>query len=76
MDATAATKQERKMVPRRPRYLFKGSVSQQPRTAQARYGAPTISPVKLSTVLCDFVPPLSVATIPKRYRDGSEAGLY
>lgn len=50
-DATAATKQDRKIVPRRPRYLFSGSVSQQPKTAQAKYGAPTMSPVRLSTVL-------------------------
>lgn len=52
-DAIAATKHDKKIVPRRPEYLFKGSVSQQPRTAHAKYGAPTISPVKLSTVLCE-----------------------
>jgi hypothetical protein len=41
----AATKQERKITPRRPTREFKGSVSQQPRTAQARYGAELIKPV-------------------------------
>jgi hypothetical protein len=66
-DATAATKQETKIVPRRPRYLFRGSVSQQPRTAQAKYGAPTIRPVRLSTVLWLSVPPLATETIPKCY---------
>lgn len=33
------------MVPRRPNNLLMGSVSQQPRQAQARYGDPTTRPV-------------------------------
>ena len=40
-----ATKQERKMTPLRPMREFNGSVSQQPRTAQARYGAELTRPV-------------------------------
>lgn len=33
-----------KMVPRRPSQLLSGAVSQQPRTAQQRYGAPLTRP--------------------------------
>ena len=67
IDATAAMKQDRKIVPRRPRYLLSGSVSQQPRIAQAKYGAPTMRPVRLSTVLWERVPPFSTETMPKCY---------
>ena len=35
MEATAAIKQEIKIVPRRPKRLFSGAVSQHPNTAQA-----------------------------------------
>jgi len=48
IDATAAMKQEINMVPRRAKYRLSGSVSQQPMMAQAKYGAPTTSPVRLS----------------------------
>jgi hypothetical protein len=37
---TKEMKQEMKMVPRRPNILFRGALSQQPMTAEARYGAP------------------------------------
>lgn len=46
-EAMAATKQEMKMVPRRAKYRFRGSVNQQPKTAQAKYGAPTTRPVRV-----------------------------
>lgn len=36
MEATAAIKQDQKIVPRRAKYLFIGSVSQQPSIAHAR----------------------------------------
>lgn len=49
-EATAATAQDINIVPRRAKYLFRGSVSQQPSTAQARYGAPTMRPVRLATM--------------------------
>ena len=48
IEATAAMKQLMKIVPRRPKYRLRGSVSQHPKTAQARYGAPTTRPVRLS----------------------------
>jgi hypothetical protein len=37
IDATAAMKQEMKIVPRRAKTLLQGSVNQQPRIAQHRY---------------------------------------
>jgi hypothetical protein len=42
--ARAEIRHEMKMVPRRPKALFMGSVSQQPKTAQQRYGAPFTRP--------------------------------
>ncbi|KAL8771818.1 MAG: hypothetical protein Q9194_004764 [Teloschistes cf. exilis] len=63
MEVTAATKQEMKMVPRRPKYRLSGSVNQQPRMAQARYGAPTTRPVRLS----DLVVPSLSASRPRIY---------
>ena len=50
IDATAAMAQDMKIVPRLPNKVLRGSVSQHPRIAQARYGAPTMSPVRLSTL--------------------------
>lgn len=47
IDAAAAMKQEMKIVPRRPKYLFIGSFNQHPSTAQARYGAATARPVQM-----------------------------
>lgn len=37
-------KHEMKMVPRRPKYLFKGAFVQHPMSAEQRYGAPLRSP--------------------------------
>lgn len=42
--ARAEIKQAMKMVPRRPKARFMGSVSQHPTTAQQRYGAELHSP--------------------------------
>jgi hypothetical protein len=41
---TKDTKQETKMVPRRPIQLFSGALVQQPMSAEQRYGAPFRSP--------------------------------
>lgn len=51
IEVTAATKQEMKMVPRRPKTRLSGSVNQQPSTAQARYGAETTRPERLSDLV-------------------------
>ena len=68
MEATAAIKHEMKIVPRRAKTALSGSVNQQPRRAQAKYGAPTTSPVRLSTSLVEKRPPLDFGRILNRWR--------
>lgn len=41
---TTEMKQEMKMVPRRPKYLFKGALVQHPIRAEQAYGAPLRRP--------------------------------
>jgi len=60
-DAMAATRHEMKIVPRRAKNRFKGSVSQQPIIAHARYGAPTTSPwMFLDVILSCWIVMISI----------------
>jgi hypothetical protein len=50
---TNEMKHEMKMVPRRPKRLFRGAFIQQPINALQRYGAPLSKPASLLTLVLD-----------------------